>query len=75
MNEKSITSEIIELENLHWAWTKAKAFFSKNEYWYDQLAISNFSANYENELKQIQNDIKGNTYKLQPIRPIFFQKV
>jgi hypothetical protein len=74
VNEKSITSEIIELENLHWAWTKAKAFFSKNEYWYDQLAISNFSANYENELKQIQNDIRGNTYKLQPIRPIFFPK-
>lgn len=74
MNDKSIINEIVELENLHWAWTKAKAFFSKNEYWYDQIAISNFSANYENELKQIQNDIRDNTYKLQSIRPIFFPK-
>lgn len=74
MNKKSIISEIVELENLHWAWTKAKAFFSKNEYWYDQIAISNFSANYENELKQIQYDIKENQYKLKSIRPIFFPK-
>jgi len=74
LNEKSVINEIIELENLHWAWTKAKAFFSKNEYWYDQISISNFSANYENELKQIQDDIKGNKYKLQSIRPIFFPK-
>lgn len=74
MNKKSIISEIVEVENLHWAWTKAKAFFSKNEYWYDQIAISNFSANYENELKQIQDDIMENKYKLKSIRPIFFPK-
>ncbi|PUE65476.1 RNA-directed DNA polymerase [Arcobacter caeni] len=74
MNKKSIISEIVEVENLHWAWTKAKAFFAKNEYWYDQIAISNFSANYENELKQIQTDIMRNKYKLEPIRPIFFPK-
>lgn len=74
VNKKSIIDEIVELENLHWAWTKAKAFFEKNEYWFDQLAITNFTANYENELKQIIEDIKSSTYTLKPIKPIFFPK-
>lgn len=74
MDKKSIIKEIIELENLHWAWAKAKAFFQKNEYWYDQLEIASFTANYENELLEIINSIQKNTYVLKPITPIFFPK-
>lgn len=70
----SIIDEIVKIENLHWAWEKAKSFYQKNEHWYDQFEIASFSANYDYELTSIINDIRNNTYTLKPLRPIFFPK-
>ncbi|MDD2383126.1 MAG: RNA-directed DNA polymerase [Sulfurospirillaceae bacterium] len=73
MNQ-SIIAEIVQLENLHWAWEKAKSFYQKHEHWYDQLELASFSANYENELKKIVQEIQQENYTLTPLQPIFFPK-
>lgn len=70
----SILDEIVKIENLHWAWEKAKSFYHKHEHWYDQFEIASFSANYDYELKSIIEDIRDNSYTLKPLRPIFFPK-
>lgn len=74
MLNKSIIKAIIELENLHWAWEKAKDFYNDDNYWCDELEITEFKVNYENELKYIQKEILENSYKLSPLKPIFFPK-
>ncbi|MGA2298927.1 MAG: hypothetical protein ABSG15_15385, partial [FCB group bacterium] len=73
-DSNSIIQNIINLENLHWAWEKAKNFYNKDEYWIDQLELAKFTANYEGELKNIIVQIKNGKYKLNPIKPIFFPK-
>ena len=69
-----IIDEIVKLENLHWAWEKAKHFYQQEEYWYDKLELERFSANYESEIQKIVTDILNGSYRLTPIRPIFFPK-
>lgn len=51
MLNNSILKSIIELENLHWAWEKAKDFYNDDNYWCDELEIIDFQVNYENYLK------------------------
>lgn len=74
MPKNSVINSIIELENLHWAWEKIKYFYSQEDFWSDALEIATFQANYEDELQDIKNAIKKGTYKLTPIKPIFFPK-
>ena len=74
MLNNSILELIIELENLHWAWEKAKDFYNDDNYWCDELEIIDFQVNYENYLKKIQQEILENKYKLSPLKPIFFPK-
>jgi hypothetical protein len=74
MLNNSILKSIIELENLHWAWEKAKDFYNDDNYWCDELEIIDFQVNYENYLKKIQQEILENKYKLSPLKPIFFPK-
>ncbi len=71
---KSIIDDIVTLENLHLAWEKAKSFYQKHEHWYDQIEIASFTANYQNELKSIVEDIKNGNYTLAALKPIFFPK-
>ncbi len=42
MLNNSILKSIIELENLHWAWEKAKDFYNDDNYWCDELEIIDF---------------------------------
>lgn len=74
MIRNSIIDKIIELDNLHWAWEKVKHFYNEDNFWCDELEISTFQATYEEKLKSIRNRIKKGTYKLNPIKPIFFPK-
>lgn len=74
MLNKFIIKSIIELENLHWAWEKAKDFYNDDNYWCDGLEITKFQVNYEDELKNIQQEILKGTYKLSSLKPIFFPK-
>lgn len=60
MLNNSILKSIIELENLHWAWEKAKDFYNDDNYWCDELEIIDFQVNYENYLKKIQQEILEN---------------
>lgn len=74
MVKNSIIDKIIKLDNLHWAWEKVKHFYNEDNFWCDELEISIFQATYEENLKIIRNKIKNGTYKLNPIKPIFFPK-
>lgn len=74
MVKSSIIDKIIELDNLHWAWGKVKHFYNEDNFWCDELEISTFQATYEEKLKNIRDKIKKGTYKLNPIKPIFFPK-
>jgi hypothetical protein len=74
MIRNSIIDKIIELDNLHWAWEKVKNFYNEDNFWCDELEISTFQATYEENLKNIRDKIKKGTYKLSPIKPIFFPK-
>ncbi len=74
MLNNSILKSIIELENLHWAWERAKDFYNDDNYWCDELEIIDFQVNYKNYLKKIQQEILENKYKLSPLKPIFFPK-
>lgn len=75
MLNRFIIESIIELENLHWAWEKAKDFYNDDNYWCDELEITKFQVNYEDELKNIQQEILKGTYKLSSLKPIFFPKM
>ncbi len=74
MYNNPILKSIIKLENLHWAWEKAKDFYNDDNYWCDELEITNFQVHYEKNLKEIQREILENKYKLSPLKPIFFPK-
>ncbi|MFQ5456283.1 MAG: hypothetical protein ACE5EA_08795, partial [Nitrospirota bacterium] len=66
--------KITNLENLHWAWQKAKFFYKPGDTWFNEVEVLKFEANLNNELNKIKEQIENNNYEMSPIRPIAFPK-
>lgn len=70
----SFISQISEINNLYWAWEKAKWLYQPGDIWFDELEVAAFEADLHNELLSIQKDIQENTYTVQKIYPVAFPK-
>lgn len=70
----TIISQIVNLENLYWAWEKVKFTYQPGEMLFDEIEIAQFEANLEEELESIRNQIESGKYRITPIRPIAFPK-
>lgn len=67
MNE--IIEQISNIENLYWAWEKAKQAFKPEEIWFDEIELAKFEINLENELNSIKTEIENASYRMHPIKP------
>lgn len=70
MNTVGLRSALIFPENLYWAWEKVQRFYRTLDGWYDELAVAQFEANLETELRQIARDFERGHYKLRPMLPL-----
>jgi len=70
----AIVDQIVHLENLQWAWQKAKNAFNLGDMWFDEIAIAQFEANLDNELKNIANDVISGKFAITPIKPAGYPK-
>lgn len=69
-----LIGQITNLENLYWAWEKAKHFYATEDAWYDEMEVAKFEANLDEELKLIRHEIKAGEYILSPLKPVAFPK-
>lgn len=74
MTNSTLIREIASPRNLYWAWEKAKWFFKPGDIWFDELEVSSFEANIDNELRKIGEELVSEEYKMSPIRPVAFPK-
>lgn len=70
----NVISRIAHIENLYWAWNKARNAFRPGDVWYDEIEIAGFESNLHENLLQISREIISGKYKLQPLRPAAFPK-
>lgn len=69
-----IIDRIINIENLYWAWEKAKYFYRVGDIWFDEIEVAKFDANIHDELERIAKQIKFGQYRMSPIKPVAFPK-
>ena len=70
----SLIRQIVNRENLLWAWNKAKTLYRPGDIWFNEISVSNFEANLGNELENIKSQLIEGTYRLSPITPVAFPK-
>lgn len=70
----SIVTDIANLENLMWAWQKAKNAYRVGDIWFDTLELANFEANTHLELMKIHEDLINGTYELNELQPLPYPK-
>ena len=66
----SLLDDLSTLENLNYAWRKAKNFFHSADGYIDNAEITAFELNLEKELASIQEDFRQGSYTLRPLRPL-----
>lgn len=67
-------NEICSQLNLRWAWEKVRNASIPGDVWFDEIEISNFELNLDENLYSISQDIKNKTFTLNPIKPMPFPK-
>ena len=68
------TERLLRVENLFWAWEKAKAAYSFDKTWFDEVELAGFEANLKRNLLEIRSRFATGRYLLDPARPIAFPK-
>jgi len=68
----ALIQQLTRLENLFWAWEKAKASYSFDKTWYDEMALSHFEGNLRANLLRIQKRFQDGEYQLEPARLVAF---
>lgn len=66
----SLIDDLYTLENLHYAWKKARYLFNNSDGYIDNAEIAAFELNLANELAQIQGAFRSLSYTLRPLRPL-----
>lgn len=66
----SLFDDLVTLENLNYAWKKARTLFSQADGYVDNAEITAFELNLANELAQIQEGFRSLSYTLRPLRPL-----
>jgi len=69
-----LIENILHLDNLHWAWKKAKKAYQIGDVWFNEIEIASFEANLYDEFNKIRDDVNAKKYSLSPIKPVSFPK-
>lgn len=60
--------------NLRWAWDKVRNASLPGDIWIDEVALSRFELDLENNLRAIAKKLKSGNYHFSPLRPMAFPK-
>lgn len=66
----NLIEQIIQPENLQWAWKKVRQYYKKEAAWKNELEIISFEVNLREELESIAFDIENMQYQMKKIKPI-----
>lgn len=69
-----LREKLLRFENFFWAWEKAKASYSFDRTWYDEVELARFEADLKRNLTQIRAAFEAGRYQLAAARPIAFPK-
>src|SRR3954469_25422740 len=69
MSDGNLREALVFPENLYWAWERVRRFYRRIDGCYDELAVAQFEANLERELRNICKDLERGHYRMQPMRP------
>lgn len=70
----NLINNIIKIDNLLWAWKKAKKSYVIGDIWFDPIELSRFEANLKENLESIKNDIENTKYELACLKPMPYPK-
>lgn len=66
----TLLDDLCSLDNLNYAWRKAKVLFNRADGYVDNGEITAFELNLANELLNIQHGFRALSYALSPLRPL-----
>ena len=61
---------LISLENLYYAWNKAKKLYQMSDGYVDEAELAEFELNLEERINQIRNSFLQLRYNLQLLKPL-----
>ncbi len=71
--EYGLYERLCDIETLRLGWFKVKTA-PKGSYGSDNISISMFKENLENELSKLANELKNREYRCKPLRRIYISK-
>lgn len=73
--QEQIINNIVDFENLHWAWKKLKSAYKEGtDIWLNPIEISSFEGSLEKNILNIREDILKEQYSLSGIYPVPYPK-
>lgn len=70
----ALLDQLLRLENFFWAWEKAKAAYSFDKTWYDEISLREFEGDLKANLSRIQHEFLHGRYVMTPAQLVAFPK-
>ena len=70
----SLRDDLLRVENFFWAWQKARASYSFDRTWYDEIELATFETNLKENLHALRDEFASGQYALRAARPVAFPK-
>jgi hypothetical protein len=70
----SFLNQLSDQLNIQWAWEKVRKASIPGDIWINEIELSNFELDLEDNLQNIADEFRKGTYKPSPIKPLPFPK-